>query len=116
VGYLTNRTINGVIAQQENGATIVLEHRFFGFSNPCPDLTVSSLRLLTIHQAVNDLVYFAENVDLPMPDGGSVKPNQVPWILVGGSYSGMKFIASLGFPIILIVNYKGALTAWTMVR
>jgi hypothetical protein len=89
--------INGLIAQQQKGATIVIEHRFFGESNPYPDLTVKSLQLLTIQQAIEDLVYFAENVKLPMPGGDQVKPMQAPWILIGGSYS-------------------GALTSWTMVK
>ncbi|KAI0309586.1 serine carboxypeptidase S28-domain-containing protein [Amylostereum chailletii] len=87
-GYLTNSTVNGQIAQQEKGATIVLEHRYYGFSNPFPDLTVKSLRYHTIQQAVDDLVYFAENVKLPMPGGDKVAPGQAPWVLVGGSYSG----------------------------
>ncbi|KAG6833978.1 hypothetical protein H0H93_012826, partial [Arthromyces matolae] len=95
-GYLTNVTINGQIAQQESGSTIVLEHRFYGLSNPRPDLTVQSLQLHTIQQAIDDLVYFAENVNLPMPGGNKVTPDLAPWILVGGSYS-------------------GALTSWTMV-
>lgn len=95
-GYLTNRTINGQIAQQQNGSTIVLEHRFYGLSNPYPDLSGDSLKLHTIDQAIEDLIYFANNVDLPMPSGGQVGPDNAPWILVGGSYS-------------------GALTSWTMV-
>ncbi|TFK66908.1 peptidase S28 [Pluteus cervinus] len=96
-GYLTNTTMNGLISQQENGATIIIEHRFFGLSNPYPDLTVSSLKLLNIQQAIDDLVYFAENVNLPMPGGDQVTPTQAPWILIGGSYS-------------------GALTSWAMVN
>ncbi|KAI0072974.1 peptidase S28 [Panus rudis PR-1116 ss-1] len=87
-GYLTNKTINGQIAQQENGATIVLEHRFFGLSNPKPDLSDESLKLLTIQQAIDDLEYFAKNVKLPMPGGDHVGPDKAPWILIGGSYSG----------------------------
>ena len=96
-GYLTNLTINGLIAQQESGATIVLEHRYYGESNPFPNLSVESLRFHTIQQAIDDLVYFADNVDLAMPGGNNVKPSTTPWILIGGSYS-------------------GALTAWTMVK
>ena len=93
-----NRTINGQIAQQEGGATIVLEHRYYGTSNPYSDLSVKSLRFHTIQQAIDDLEYFANNVKLAMPGGDSVKPNvNNPWILVGGSYS-------------------GALTGWTMVK
>ncbi|KNZ77238.1 Putative serine protease K12H4.7 [Termitomyces sp. J132] len=95
-GYLTNRTINGLIAQQQNASTVVLEHRFYGLSNPKPDLSVESLRLHTIQQAVDDLVYFTKTVKLPMPRGDQVTPDKSPWILIGGSYS-------------------GALTSWTMV-
>lgn len=96
-GYLTNDTMSGLIAQQQNGATVLLEHRFFGQSNPYPDLSSQSLALLTIQQAIDDFVYFAQNVTLPMPGGDKVKPDSTPWILFGGSYS-------------------GALTAWTMVN
>ncbi|KAL0955656.1 hypothetical protein HGRIS_001883 [Hohenbuehelia grisea] len=87
-GYLTNRTINGLIAQQQNGSAIVLEHRFYGLSNPKPDLSAESLKLHTIQQAIDDLEYFAKNVKLPQPDGDKVAPGQAPWILIGGSYSG----------------------------
>jgi Serine carboxypeptidase S28 len=96
-GYLTNKTINGQIAQQQKGATIVLEHRFYGQSNPYNDLSVQSLQVHTIQQAIGDLVYFAENVKLAMPGGDNVTPDVAPWILIGGSYA-------------------GALTAWTMAK
>jgi len=95
--YTTNETINGLIAQQQNGAAILIEHRFFGYSNPYDNLTSQSLALLTIQQAIDDLEYFANTADLPMPGGDAVKPGQAPWILIGGSYS-------------------GALTGWTMVK
>jgi hypothetical protein len=86
--YLTNRTINGLIAQQQNGSTVVLEHRFFGLSNPYPDLTVESFKVHNIEQAVEDFVYFAKHAILPMPGGDDVTPSTTPWILIGGSYSG----------------------------
>lgn len=87
-GYLTNTTINGLISQHQNGSTIILEHRFYGLSNPYNNLTVSSLSVHTIQQAVDDLVYFAQNVQLPMPNGNELGPTKAPWILIGGSYSG----------------------------
>ncbi|KAG1743020.1 peptidase S28 [Suillus lakei] len=86
--YITNKTINGLIAQQQNGAAILIEHRFFGYSNPYDNLTSQSLALLTIQQAIDDLVFFATTADLPMPGGDDVKPGQAPWIMIGGSYSG----------------------------
>ena len=93
--YLTNQTIIGQIAQQEHGAGVLLEHRFFGLSNPYPNLTDASLSVLTVQQSIDDLEYFVNNVKLAMPGGDNVKPDTAPWILVGASYA-------------------GALTAWTM--
>ena len=66
----------------------MLEHRFYGLSNPYPDLSVASLKVHTIQQAIDDLEYFAKNVKLPQPNGDSVAPGQAPWVLIGGSYSG----------------------------
>ncbi|KAG7441696.1 peptidase S28 [Guyanagaster necrorhizus] len=87
-GYVTNSTINGVVAQQFGGAAIVLEHRYFGESNPFPNLDVDSLEYLTIAQTIEDHVYFAQNVVLPQDNGDSVGPDKAPWILMGGSYPG----------------------------
>jgi hypothetical protein len=70
-----------------------MEHRFYGQSNPYPNLDESSLELLTVDQAIKDNTYFAQNVKLPWD--GAQGPSDAPWILVGGSY-------------------PGALTAWTM--
>ncbi|KZT71695.1 hypothetical protein DAEQUDRAFT_723773 [Daedalea quercina L-15889] len=86
--FLVNSTINGMIAQEHSGATIVLEHRYYGFSNPYNNLSVESLQYHTIQQAIDDLVYFAYNVKLSMPGGDRVTPDEAPWILIGGSYSG----------------------------
>ncbi|TFK38223.1 serine carboxypeptidase S28-domain-containing protein [Crucibulum laeve] len=88
--YVTNTSLQGLIAQNFNGATVVIEHRFFGLSNPLPDLSEKSLELLTIDQGMKDLVYFSQNVKLPMPGGDTegIKPHKTPWILNGGSYAG----------------------------
>lgn len=87
---LTNTSINGVIARATDGAVVVLEHRFYGGSNPFPDLSVESLKVHTIEQAMEDLVYFAQHVALQMPGGATdvIRPNNTPWILLGGSYAG----------------------------
>ncbi|KAI0797048.1 serine carboxypeptidase S28-domain-containing protein [Abortiporus biennis] len=96
VSYLYNTTLPGAIASQTHGLNIVLEHRFFGNSNPYPDLTVQSLKVLTVAQAIEDLEYFAQNVVIPVSGGDQLGPDKVPWILTGSSYS-------------------GALVSWTMV-
>lgn len=58
---------------------------------------MKSLQVLTIQQAIDDLEFFAQNVQLPFPGGDKVSIDKTPWVLVGGSYS-------------------GALTGWTMVK
>ena len=45
IGYLTNLTMVGYTAEQFKGATVLLEHRFFGESNPYLDLSVKSFRV-----------------------------------------------------------------------
>ncbi|KAL0063138.1 hypothetical protein AAF712_009928 [Marasmius tenuissimus] len=93
---LTNRSVTGYMAQMLNGTTVLLEHRFYGLSNPIDDLKGSTLaKYHTIEQAVEDLEYFAKNVKLPMENGGEIAPGMAPWLLTGCSY-------------------MGALTAWTM--
>ena len=89
-GWILELTITS--AQQQNGSTIVLEHRFYGLSNPKPNLSVESLQYHTIQQAIDDLVYFANNVHLPMPNGDHLSPANAPWILIGGSYSGTRHL------------------------
>ncbi|EED78379.1 predicted protein [Postia placenta Mad-698-R] len=51
--FLTNQTIVGQIAQQQNGATVMLEHRFYGFSNPYQNfkLWIRFPKGLTLNQA-----------------------------------------------------------------
>ena len=81
----------------------MLEHRFYGLSNPYPDLSVASLKVHTIQQAIDDLEYFAKNVKLPQPNGNSVAPGQAPCVLIGGSYSG----ALTSFTVVKFVSICG---------
>ncbi|SMR48848.1 unnamed protein product [Zymoseptoria tritici ST99CH_1E4] len=74
--FVYNTTTMGRIAQEVGGAAIVLEHR----------LTVENLKYLTVENAMQDVVYFANNVELPFaPNGATAK--DAPWILFGGSYA-----------------------------
>ncbi|CAI4224932.1 unnamed protein product [Auanema sp. JU1783] len=68
---------------KELGADVFdLEHRFFGDSYPTKDMSTQSLRLLTIEQALADLAYFIEAMNIKM---GYKKPQ---WVTFGGSYPG----------------------------
>ena len=89
--------MSGTIGQATNGAVVILEHRYYGQSQPFRDMSVANLKYHTIAQAMDDLVYFAQNVNLTMPGGDTdaIRPHKAPWILLGGSYA-------------------GALTSWTL--
>ena len=92
-GSITNSTVNGWLAQLNSGASLVLEHRFFGQSNPYNNLSSDALKVLTLNQAIDDIYYFAQNVQLPMAGGGSMSPSEAPWILVGGGFPSRRFCA-----------------------
>ncbi|KAJ6468409.1 peptidase S28 [Mycena sanguinolenta] len=88
-GYLLNETITGAMAYAVGGATIVLEHRYWGASAPFANYSTANMKYLTLENNVQDYANFAKNVELPFASGAkAVPPPQTPWILAGGSYPG----------------------------
>ncbi|KAF7169373.1 hypothetical protein CNMCM6106_004298 [Aspergillus hiratsukae] len=87
-GYLTNKTLVGLYAEEIGGAAIVLEHRYWGTSSPYDELTAETLQYLTLEQSIADLVHFAKTVDLPFDTDRSSNADNAPWVFSGGSYSG----------------------------
>ncbi|KAJ2028577.1 hypothetical protein GGI03_007853 [Coemansia sp. RSA 2337] len=77
------------LAQRTNGLLVTMEHRYFGASNPMPDLSGASLRFLTIENALAD---FAAFIRVAKRTPSSVFPIPVVAnarvIFGGGSYSG----------------------------
>jgi hypothetical protein len=94
---LETTTTPGVLARKIGAAVLMLEHRYWGTSSPYADQTTANLQYLTLSNAMSDHTNFAQNVDLPFDTHGRSNPLQVPWVLIGGSYS-------------------GALTAWIAVK
>ncbi|KAK6439522.1 hypothetical protein LTR95_004273 [Oleoguttula sp. CCFEE 5521] len=87
--YLTTNRTTGVIAQEIGGAAIVIEHRYWGTSTPYTNLTTENMKYLTLENSIKDLTNFANNARLPFVHGrASSNAAAVPWVLVGGSYSG----------------------------
>ncbi|KAI0133968.1 serine carboxypeptidase S28 [Xylariales sp. AK1849] len=85
--YLTDRAITGMYAEAVGGAVILIEHRYWGNSTPYENQTTENLQYLTLDQAVADFVNFAQNVEIPFTNE-TIKSPDVPWVWVGGSYSG----------------------------
>ncbi|CAK7269405.1 hypothetical protein SEPCBS119000_003551 [Sporothrix epigloea] len=88
LGYLVNHTITGQFAQAVKGASILIEHRYWGESSPYDELTTENLQYLTVPNAIADMTYFARNVKLPFDTNGTSNAPNAPWVLSGGSYSG----------------------------
>ncbi|EFQ31491.1 serine carboxypeptidase S28 [Colletotrichum graminicola] len=87
-GYLTDRALTGAIAKEIGGAVIMVEHRNWGTSLPYALQDTKNLQQHTVANAVQDLVYFARNVELPFDTNSSSNAPQAPWVYTGGSYSG----------------------------
>ncbi|KAJ1484340.1 serine carboxypeptidase S28-domain-containing protein [Baffinella frigidus] len=74
-----------VILAKKHGALILaLEHRFYGFSHPTPDLSTENLRFLSSQQALADLALFHAYIS-----SEHSLPAETKWITFGGSYPGM---------------------------
>uniref|UniRef100_D8Q3J1 Peptidase S28 n=1 Tax=Schizophyllum commune (strain H4-8 / FGSC 9210) TaxID=578458 RepID=D8Q3J1_SCHCM len=112
--YITNKTINGLIAQQESGLLIIMEHRFYGQSNPYPNLNEDSLKYLSLEQAIQDNVYFARNVKLDVDVDTS--PEATPWILIGASYAGaLTAFQKVAEPDVFYIHYGSSAVIETQV-
>eukprot|EP01017_Pseudomicrothorax_dubius_P050845 TRINITY_DN9685_c0_g1_i2.p1 TRINITY_DN9685_c0_g1~~TRINITY_DN9685_c0_g1_i2.p1 ORF type:complete len:522 (-),score=76.82 TRINITY_DN9685_c0_g1_i2:64-1539(-) len=86
-GMPNMRSFPGVLAQQYKGLVLVLEHRFYGESQPfgTQDWSVERLRYLSVDQALEDLAYFIKWVKQTGQESVGIHN---PWITVGGSYPG----------------------------
>jgi len=94
--YLTTNKTTGVLASEIGAAVIVLEHRYWGTSTPVANFKTENMKYLTLDNAIKDMTHFANTVQLPFaPNGSNAK--DVPWVTMGGSYSGAlsAWIASL---------------------
>ncbi|KAE8396638.1 hypothetical protein ETB97_006514 [Aspergillus alliaceus] len=69
---------------------LVWEHRYYGESLPFPVNTSTPnehFEYLTNRQALADIPYFAERFSL---NGTDLSPKSAPWVMLGGSYPGMR--------------------------
>ncbi|KAK1830822.1 putative extracellular serine carboxypeptidase [Podospora conica] len=88
-GWLTEWSLIGKYAQLTGGATVMLEHRYFGESTPFSVLDTQNLTYLTLKNSLADFAHFAQTVKLPFDTTGKSSPENAPWTFIGGSYAGM---------------------------
>lgn len=69
------------VGRNKNARLFVIEHRFYGASQPCADWSVECYQgLLTSEQGLADFAYFLQTMNADMPSR--------PTIVIGGSYPG----------------------------
>ncbi|CAI7578958.1 unnamed protein product [Penicillium bialowiezense] len=76
-----------------NGLGIVWEHRYYGKSLPynvSRDTLPEHFQYLNNRQALADIPVFAANFTRENLANVSLTPNATPWVMVGGSYAGMR--------------------------
>ncbi|OXV11776.1 hypothetical protein Egran_00463 [Elaphomyces granulatus] len=91
---LTNasRSIFKNFVEEFHGVGIAWEHRYYGDSMPFPiDLATppDRFKYLNYQQALADLPYFARNFNRTIANQ-TLAPTITPWIMVGGSYAGIR--------------------------
>ncbi|KAG8798043.1 hypothetical protein FRC17_007571, partial [Serendipita sp. 399] len=88
-----------ILAEATHGLGVVLEHRYYGESNPVKDLSTDSLRWLNNAQSLADSAYFMRNVkfsprlfsrSIPSSIIANLTAPNTPWIYYGGSYAGAR--------------------------
>lgn len=107
-------------AKKFGAMVIVLEHRYYGSSNPVSDFSTSNMKYLSSKQALADAASFIASVNSTI-----VKPG--PWIVFGCSYAGalsawfrakyshlvIGSIAASG-PVHATLNFSALLDQWTI--
>ncbi|EZF33415.1 hypothetical protein H109_00673 [Trichophyton interdigitale MR816] len=92
--YLFNETnFFRQLTKKFHGIGIIFEHRYYGESTPFP-VTVETppehFQYLNNDQALADLPFFAKDFKRKAFPNDDLRPNATPWVMVGGSYPGMR--------------------------
>ncbi|KAJ1978632.1 hypothetical protein H4R34_003134 [Dimargaris verticillata] len=93
------------LARATQGLVVSLEHRYYGRSNPVPDLSPTNMRYLSVAQALADMAYFIEHAPLPQIQSAP----STRWVVVGGSYAGnLAAWMRLEYPHLVFAAYSSS--------
>jgi pimeloyl-ACP methyl ester carboxylesterase len=84
-GIIPTRLFPLLLAKRFNSMILILEHRYYGASQPFGDWSTSNFKYLTVQQALDDIAYFVNFIQTsPEMHVGPDKK----WVVIGGSYPG----------------------------
>ncbi|RKP38553.1 peptidase S28, partial [Dimargaris cristalligena] len=97
------------LAKETNGLVFSLEHRYYGKSNPVPDLSPRNMRYLSVAQALEDTANFILTAPLPAAVARAGPRDKLRWIVVGGSYAGnLAAWMRLKYPELVFAAYSSS--------
>ncbi|KAE8323183.1 serine carboxypeptidase S28-domain-containing protein [Aspergillus sergii] len=100
------------ILEDTHAMGIIWEHRYYGNSTPFPisrDTPPEHFKYLTTKQALEDIPYFARNFSRPKFAEHDLTPSSTPWVLVGGSYAGIRAaFARHEYPDVIFAAYSSS--------
>ncbi|EER27718.1 hypothetical protein D8B26_006179 [Coccidioides posadasii str. Silveira] len=103
------------LLREFHGVGLVWEHRYYGESLPYPvngQTSAAQFQYLTLEQALQDLPYFARTFRRPRLPNADLTPRSTPWIMVGGSYPGMRAAFSrLKYPDTIFAAFSSSAPA-----
>nr|XP_023027495.1 putative serine protease F56F10.1 [Leptinotarsa decemlineata] len=82
-GYFARDGFMAEYAEEIKAICFSLEHRYYGISCPTKNITTKDMQFLTSQQALADLAFFVEAMNVKYNLSHDVK-----WIAIGGSYAG----------------------------
>jgi hypothetical protein len=87
-------------------------YRYYGNSTPFPvnkDTPPEHFKYHTTKQALEDIPYFAQKFSRPNLSNLDLTPSSTPWVLVGGSYAGIRAaFARNDYPDVIFAAYSSS--------
>jgi len=103
----SSRLLMWSLAEEHSALMISLEHRYYGESQPVPDMSNENMQYLTSEQALEDIAHFVAFINSLQPDV-SVSVT-TPEITLSSSTAKSKWVAYGG-------SYPGSLTTWVKLK
>lgn len=95
------------LAEQHNALMISLEHRYYGESQPVPNMSNENMKYLTSEQALEDIARFVSYINSQEADVSSDQSS--PSLTLSASTKSSKWVAFGG-------SYPGSLTTWIKLK
>lgn len=95
------------LAEEHNALMISLEHRFYGESQPVPNMDTDNMKYLSSEQALEDIARFVAYIN--SQEANTANDDSTPSLTLSASTASSKWVAFGG-------SYPGSLTSWVKLK